>query len=117
MAAAQYRLDNLIIFLDYNKLQIDGTVEEVMSLADPVAKWNAFGFKTFEADGHDVGAIVDAVSTAKAEKDGKPAMIVLHTVKGKGVSFIEAAGAANHSMPITPEQLEAALAELNGEVK
>ncbi|MDO4552392.1 MAG: transketolase [Bacillota bacterium] len=117
MAAAHYKLDNLIVFLDYNKLQIDGPVAEVMSLGDPAEKWKAFGFKVFEADGHNVEAIVDTVAEAKKEQDGRPVMIVLHTVKGKGVSFVEAAGVGNHSMPLSAEQVAAAVAELDGEVK
>ena len=113
MAAAQFKLDNLIVFLDYNKMQIDGMVDEVMDLIDPAAKWAAFGFKTFEADGHDVSAVCEAISKAKKEQDGKPAMIVLHTVKGKGVSFVEAEGTGNHSMSLSAEQAAKALAELD----
>lgn len=114
MAAAQYQLDHLIVFLDNNKLQIDGPVEQVMGLLDPVKKWEAFGFSAVRIDGHDVGAIVDTVRELKKEMDGRPKMIVLDTVKGKGVSFIEELGAANHSMPLSPEQVETALAELEG---
>ena len=111
MTAAQYRLDHLVVFLDHNKLQIDGTVEEVMSLIDPVAKWEAFGFKVFEVDGHDVAKISEAIEAAKAYK-GKPLMIVLHTVKGKGISFVEQAGVDNHSMKVSKEQVAIALEEL-----
>ncbi len=117
MAAAQYKLDNFIAFLDYNKLQIDGTVDEVMSLIDPVKKWESFGFKVFRCDGHDVEAISDAIKAAKKEKDGKPAMIVLDTVKGKGVRFVEEIGPGNHSMPLSAEDIEKALAEIDGEAK
>lgn len=113
MAAAQYRLENLILFLDYNKLQIDGTVDEIMSLLDPVRKWDAFGFETWRIDGHDIEQISDTISSAKASKNGRPKMIVLDTVKGKGVSFIENEGAANHSMPISDEIFERAIAELD----
>lgn len=116
MAAAHFKLDHFIGFLDYNKLQIDGRVEDVMSLIDPIEKWKSFGFNTFSVDGHKVEEISDAIAAAKQKKNGKPAMIVLNTVKGKGVSFIETKGAGNHSMAITSEQIEEALAELNGEV-
>ena len=116
MAASQYKLDHLIVFLDNNNLQIDGTVDEVMSLIDPVAKWEAFGFKTYLADGHDVESISDAIAAAKKEQDGRPTMIVSKTMKGKGISFIEAEGAANHSMALSPEQVAKALDELNEEV-
>jgi transketolase len=117
MAAAHYKLDNFIAFLDYNKLQIDGRTEEVMNLADPMKKWDAFGFNTFRANGHDVEAISNAISAAKEMKNGKPSMIVLDTIKGKGISFVEAEGAGNHSMPISKEQVDLALAEIGGEVR
>ncbi|MCG8482546.1 MAG: transketolase [Clostridia bacterium] len=111
MAAAQYKLDNLIVFLDYNKFQIDGSIDEVMSLISPLDKWKSFGFNVLEIDGHDVLAIRDAINTMKTYKD-KPSMIILNTVKGKGVSYVEAAGAANHSMKINEEQVKIALKEL-----
>lgn len=88
MSAAHYKLDNLTAFLDYNGLQIDGTVEEVMSLGRVGDKWKAFGWHVIEIDGHDFTAILDAVAEAKETK-GKPTMIIAHTVKGKGVSFME----------------------------
>ncbi|HWQ78354.1 MAG TPA: transketolase [Anaerovoracaceae bacterium] len=116
MAAAHYKLDHFIAFLDFNKLQIDGSIDEIMSLGDPVAKWRSFGFNTFRVDGHNVEEISKAITAAKKKNNGKPSMIVLDTVKGKGVSFIEAQCTANHSMPISAEQVELALAELNREV-
>jgi transketolase len=117
MAAAQYGLENLVVFLDYNRLQIDGTVDEIMSLLDPVAKWAAFGFNAYRIDGHDVEAISETVQEALSIRNGKPTMIVLDTVKGKGLSFIEAEGVANHSMPITKDMVENAIAELDKEVR
>ncbi|HVI42505.1 MAG TPA: transketolase [Anaerovoracaceae bacterium] len=116
MAASQFKLDNLIVFLDNNNLQIDGTIDEVMSLIDPCAKWGAFGFKTYIADGHDVLSISEAIAAAKKERDGKPSIIITRTIKGKGISFIEAEGAGNHSMALSAEQVAQALAELDGEV-
>jgi transketolase len=113
MAASQYRLERFIAFLDYNKLQIDGPVDEIMSLLDPSAKWQAFGFNTFRVDGHDVEAISDAIHAAKQKQNGKPSLIVLDTVKGKGVSFIEQKGTANHSMPLTPEMARMAIEEID----
>lgn len=112
MTATQYGLDNFILFLDYNKMQIDGTVAQINDLIDPEAKWAAFGFNTFRVDGHDVEAIDIAIGDAKALGNGKPTLIVLDTVKGKGVSYIEAAGYGNHNMPISPEQKATALNEL-----
>ena len=116
MAAAHYRLDRLTVLLDFNKLQLDGTVEEVMSLADPEEKWRSFGFDTFRVDGHDVGAVGDAISAAKQKRNGRPSLIVLDPIKGKGISFIEAEKVANHSMPLSAEQVAAALKELDGRV-
>ncbi|MDR2634858.1 MAG: transketolase [Clostridiales bacterium] len=111
MLAAQRKLDNLTVFTDYNHMQIDGTVEEINALAPLDKKWEAFGFYVLSVDGHDVQAISEAVGKAKRTK-GAPTMIILNTVKGKGVSFAEAAGVGCHSMPISKDQLATALAEL-----
>ncbi len=112
MFAAQKKLNNLIAFTDYNKLQIDGSIAEVMDLAPLDAKWEAFGWNTIVVrDGHDVAEITSAVRAAKQCQD-KPSMIILNTVKGKGVRFVEAAGAANHNMTMSAEQRLAALQEL-----
>jgi len=111
MYAAQKELDNLIAFSDLNVYQIDGAVKDINSLGDVKAKWESFGWNTQEIDGHDHTAILNAIEKAKTVK-GKPHMILAHTIKGKGVSYIEQAGATNHNMPITKEQLEIALAEL-----
>jgi len=113
MAAAQFKLDNLVVFLDLNKYQIGGAVDEIMSLLDPVAKWESFGFNVQKVDGHDVAAISAAVDNAKKAKgSNKPSMIILDTVKGKGVSFVEATPATNHNMNVSAEQKAQALKEL-----
>lgn len=88
MYAGAHQLDNLIAFVDSNKVQLDGTVKEVLDTGDLKAKFESFGFFTQSIDGHDVEAISDAIDRAKAEK-GRPSMIILNTVKGKGVSFME----------------------------
>ena len=111
MLAAHKKLNNLIAFTDFNNLQIDGTVDAINSLGDLEAKWNSFGWYTQEIDGHDFDAIHKAIQNAKQQKD-KPSMIILKTIKGKGVSFVEAAGGGNHNMPVTKEQLALALREL-----
>lgn len=111
MLAAHKGLDNLIAFTDLNKMQIDGTTSEICALGDIEAKWKAFGWDTVRIDGHDCAAISKAIDAAKTVK-GKPHMIIMDTVKGKGVSFIEAAGVGNHSMPLSKEDVERALAEL-----
>ncbi len=111
MYAHQKKLDNLIAFVDSNKMQISGLVKDVNDLAPLAAKWQAFGFYTQEINGHDVEAISEAIDNARANK-GKPSMIILNTIKGRGVSFIEAAGYANHSMSVTQEDVKKALEEL-----
>lgn len=86
-SAAKYRLDNLVVMLDHNGLQIDGTNEEVMPLGDICAKFAAFGFDTETVDGHDLQALVEALQ--KPACPGKPRFLRCKTVKGKGVSFME----------------------------
>jgi len=113
MFAAHKKLDNLIAFTDYNKLQIDGSVAEINSLEPLADKWESFGWHTIEIDGNDCNAVDQAIIRAKAQT-GKPTMIIAHTVKGKGVSFVEEKGVANHNMPFTAADLEKALAEIRG---
>lgn len=112
MYAGHRKLDNLIAFTDYNKLQIDGPTEKINSLGDLRAKWESFGWFVQKIDGHDHLAIYAAIERAKNNGRGGPAMIILDTIKGKGVSFVEAAGVNNHNMPITLEQVQIALDEL-----
>lgn len=114
MFAAHRKLDNLIAFTDYNKLQLDGPLEEICSLGDLEAKWSAFGWFVQRVDGHNCEAIEAAVNRAKSEANGRPSMILLDTVKGKGVSFAVNAGAGCHSMSVSDEQFKAATAELMG---
>ena len=87
MFAHHYKLDNLTVIIDNNGLQIDGRNDEVMSLGDLPAKLRAFGFDLHEIDGHDLDAIAAALDAPTAS--GKPKCILAHTVKGKGVSFME----------------------------
>lgn len=117
MFAAAKKLDNLIGFTDYNKLQIDGTVEEVNSIAPLDAKWAAFGWNVINVtDGNDVDQVLAAVRMAKANRtSGKPTMVILNTLKGCGVSFIEAMGAGNHNTNMTEEDAARAVAEIRGE--
>jgi transketolase len=88
MFAAQHKLDNLVAITDYNKMQIDATVDEIVSLEPVVDKWRAFGWQVFEMDGHDWGDIYDTIQRAIAVKD-QPAMIIAHTVKAKGNTCYE----------------------------
>ena len=88
MFASFHRVDNLVAIVDYNKIQLDGFVKDILDLEPLAAKWNSFGWHVIEADGHNVTALQNAFAEAAAAK-GKPTCIVAHTVKGKGVSFME----------------------------
>jgi transketolase len=110
MFANKYKLDNVIAFVDRNYLQTDGNSEDIMPL-DPLGpKWEAFGWRVYEIDGHDFEEITTAVECARAAK-GAPAMIVARTVKGKGVSFMESDNHW-HGAPPVREQYERAMSEL-----
>ena len=112
MAAAHYKLDNLTVIIDNNGLQIDGTNDQVMSLGDLPAKLRAFGFDLIELpDGNDLDAIEAALS--KPTMPGKPKAILAHTVKGKGVSFMENQVGWHGKAP-NAEQRDQALKELEG---
>ncbi|CCZ95298.1 transketolase beta subunit [Corallococcus sp. CAG:1435] len=111
MFAASHKLDNMIVFVDCNKLQIDGTTAEVCDLGDIQRKFEAFGFISTRVNGHDHDALDKAISKAKQEK-GAPHCIVMDTIKGKGVSFYEQMGAGVHSTTVTDEQYKLALEEL-----
>jgi transketolase len=88
MYAGSHGLDNLIAILDNNKVQLDGTVPEILNTGDLTAKFASFDFEVIRVDGHDVEALCGAIDRAKAVK-GKPVMIIADTIKGKGVSFME----------------------------
>lgn len=111
MAAAQFKLNNLIAFVDDNGMQIDGDTRDIICIAPLAEKWEAFGWNVQSIDGHDIEAIHNAISNAK-KCENKPSMIVLKTIKGKGVSFIEAMGAKNHNMPVTEDDRNRAFEEL-----
>lgn len=110
--AAHHGLDNLICIIDYNKLQSLKTVDETLRLEPLHSKFEAFGWAVREVDGHDHDALIDALGTAPWIS-GKPTMLIAHTVKGKGVSFMENKVEWHYRNP-TPELLEAALAEIDG---
>ena len=111
MAAKHYKLDRFIAFLDKNGLQIDGACETVMDTSPLEEKCRAFGFDTVEIDGHDLVAISEAISEAKANQNVKPKMIILKTIKGKGVSFMEN-NASWHGKAPNSEEAKQALQEL-----
>lgn len=107
MCAGGRRLDNLIAFTDYNKMQIDGFIEEVNGLEPLDKKWEAFGWQVQIVDGHDIKQILYAIDIAKKLK-GKPHMIILNTIKGKGGYFCENM-VASHNMNISEEQWKKAI--------
>jgi transketolase len=114
--ASRYKVDNLTVFLDNNKIQQYGWLyptapEKLPPIDDPAGKFQSFGWNTLEIDGHDIPAIIDAIAQARAVK-GKPTLIIANTIKGKGVSFMEGTYAWHTRVP-TDEELEAALNELD----
>ena len=111
MTAAHYKLDNVVAILDNNGLQIDGAVRDIMNIEPIGEKWKAFGWEVIEIDGHDMPAILDAIDRAEKNKD-RPTMIWAHTVKGKGVSFMENK-VKYHGVAPSAEELELAVAELS----
>ncbi len=113
MSASHFKLDNLIAIIDRNKLQLDGPTEQIMSLEPIPDKWQAFGWQVMEIDGHNFKEILTALDAAKEVK-GKPSLIVAHTVKGKGVSFMEGAVGFHGKAP-DREQYKQAMKELGGD--
>lgn len=113
MAAAHYRLDNLTIFIDFNGLQIDGDIREVMNPCPINKKFEAFGWNVIVIDGHNFEEIISALDKAKKTK-GLPTCIIANTVKGKGVSFMENKAAWHGTAP-SKEQCEQAFEEIGGE--
>lgn len=112
MSAPKFRLSNLTAVVDYNKVQLDGTVDEIMPLGDLAAKWRAFGWNVIECDGHSIEALSGAFDAAEEFTEG-PSVIIAHTVKGKGVSFMEGQ-AGWHGKAIDDESFAKAMAELGG---
>ena len=110
MSASKNKLDNLCAIVDYNTLQIDGNVEEVAGLIDIKEKFESFGFNVIEVNGHDIEALIYAFNSAKDQKD-MPSVIIAHTIKGKGVSFMEKK-AEWHGKAPSQEQYEEAINEL-----
>ena len=110
MFAAHYKLSNLIAFVDRNHLQIEGDTEKVMGLNDVADKFMAFGWNVYEVDGHDIDRLLGAIALAKENKDA-PSVIIMETVKGKGVSFMEN-NAGFHGRSCKPDEYEQAVKEL-----
>lgn len=117
MFATAKKLDNLIGFTDYNKLQIDGSVAEVCDIAPLADKWRAFGWNVIEVEnGNDIAEVSAAVTAAKKNRGtNKPTMVILNTLKGCGVQFIVEKGAGNHNMNLSEAEAEEAIKEVRGE--
>ena len=110
MAAVKYRADNLTAILDWNGVQLDGTTDDIMPTGDIGAKFASFGWNCIDCDGHDIAALCDAYDQAASFK-GAPSVVLAHTVKGKGVSFMEGQNKW-HGAPIGDADYEKAIAEL-----
>ena len=115
MYAAHYKLDNLTAFVDFNGLQIDGDVAKVMSPLPIDKKFEAFGWNVICTDAHDPIALSDAIAEAKNTK-GKPTVIIMKSIKGKGVSFMENVAAWHGSAP-NEEQYKQAISELDAQIQ
>jgi transketolase len=119
MCAAHHKLDNLCAIIDYNKLQSDDRNDNIMRLEPLAAKWRAFDWAVAEVDGHDIPQILSAVRRASAS-EGRPSVIIAHTVKGKGVPYMENIPHWHGSVKLTRPQAEEALAALgatHGEIR
>ena len=115
MFACHYRLDHLITFTDCNKMQIDGMTSTILDIEALQDKWAAFGWFASRVDGHDVEAISAAIDSARAQAEegaGKPSMIILDTIKGKGAAFCEGL-ITNHNMTFDYGTAKKAIAELD----
>ena len=110
MAASHFKLDNLVAIVDRNGLQIDGWTKDIMNTEPMSDKWQAFGWHAIDIDGHDIALLMDAFKHAEAVKR-QPTVIIAHTIKGKGVSFMEN-NVDFHGKAPNPAQLETALKEL-----
>lgn len=107
MSASHYNLDNLIAIIDKNGIQYDGNTNSIMNLGNMKAKWESFGWNAIEVDGHNIEELYSALSV----KSDKPLVVIAHTVKGKGVSFMEN-NPAYHNSRLTQKQYDDALLEL-----
>ncbi len=111
MAAANFKLDNIVAIIDYNRIQATGPVEVRFNTNPVPSKWEAFGWKVFEIDGHDSKQVCDTLDKAETIK-GMPVAIVSHTVKGKGLEFAENS-AAYHNAALSDEQYKLAISLIN----
>ncbi len=109
--ASQHKLNTLVAIVDYNKLQSLGRTDEILSLEPFCDRWKSFGWGVKEVDGHDISRIVDNLASLPFTKN-KPSVLIAHTVKGKGISFMENVPLWHYRIPKTNEEIEIALREL-----
>jgi transketolase len=114
LCAAKHKLGNLTVLVDYNKQQSYSTTYEVLDMEPFADKWRAFGFAVEEVDGHDVAGLRAVLKRTPLDPQ-KPAAIICHTIKGKGVSFVENNLTWHHKNKVTPEEVKALLAELEAD--
>lgn len=112
LTAAKYNLEELCVIVDFNKIQLDGRTDDILPLGNLQDKFVAFGWNAIECDGHDIEALLGAFSKVKNSK-GKPSVIIAHTVKGKGISFMEDKHTW-HGRSISDVEYNLAMAELSG---
>jgi transketolase len=110
MAASHFKVDNLTVIVDYNKYQESGPISREMALEPLASKWRAFGWHVEEVDGHDIGSITKTLEAARQVR-GQPSVVIAHTVKGRGVSFVEA-DYTFHGKALSPEQAQKAREEI-----
>jgi transketolase len=110
MAASHFGCDNLTAILDYNKYQETGPISREMALEPLVEKWQSFGWNVIEADGHNIGELIEKIKSVSSFHS-KPSIVIAHTIKGKGISFVEA-DYTFHGRALTPEQAEKAREEI-----
>jgi transketolase len=114
MFAPFHKLNNLTVIVDNNKQQLDDWTDTILSLKPFAEKWKAFGWNVVEIDGHDFAQVIPALEQARNNKTDKPTCVIANTVKGKGVSFMEN-NIKWHGVAPKPEEVEAALKELEGQ--
>lgn len=111
--AAAHRLDHLVVFVDYNRKQLDGSTDDVLPLGDLREKFATFGWQAYETDGNDPDAIDAVVARGLEETEGRPVAVILNTTKGFGVDFVQEME-FNHHITLTADQADAAIAALEG---
>lgn len=113
MSAAHFKIDNLLVIVDKNTVQADGSTDKIMNLGNLSKKFSSFGFDTCEVEGHDIEAICKNISELLENKNGKPKVLIAHTVKGKGISFMQSSADWHHAA-LNQKQYEQAIQELEG---